>query len=542
MKGPTGTVRRALIVALAMLGAAGCTLLATLDEHATGTGLDAGSDATTDAPGAALTLDIAFHELTLPPKGVPFQVKLKVVRSGGAPTPVTVTVKGTPNVSAPPVLLLANESEGSLAITVGDDPAVETARLEVTAKSNDATSAPQELVVKIAGAPGTFDTTLGGTGVISPDVTSTGDAVAFGMAVGADGTIVLAGTAAPPASTQPAFVALRLKPNGTPDPSFGTGGLVFLPFTATAMATGIALEPSGAVVLAGNITPGPSLFAVARLLPDGGIDTSFGNGGSFVGGVDGGNVSLSGVVSFDGGVVATGGAALPDGDHVAFARVPPGALDVAPIGAGKERGTAIVLTRSGQLVATGIRDPGGAIESRSGLVKRAARDGGADESFGTKGTVAVPEAVLNAVAEEPGGSFVVGGGWFQTSTTFKTPPTMLVRLLASGGLDPSFGNAGRAVVDAGLEATGVAIQSDAKIAAAGSVKTGFTLAQAAVLRFTSSGALDPTFGGTGIVPLHPASTASQATAIAIQPDGRIVVAGHVRQGAVERFFVARVWP
>jgi uncharacterized delta-60 repeat protein len=540
-------IARLLIATLGTMGAGGCALLATLDEHTTAidTPVEAGPDATREASSDTLVLELALHDTTVPPKSS-FPVKFKITRSG-APSPVTVSVKGTSNVTAPPVLLQANESEGELAIAVGEDPAVETASLEVTAKSNDAIAAPQTLVVKIAGASGTLDTTLAGTGLISPDVTSTGDADALALAVGPDGTIVVVGAAPPPASTQSAFVALRLKPNGTPDPSFGTAGLVFLPFTASSSATAVALESNGSIVIAGSTNPGTRLFAIARLLPSGAPDPTFGLGGSMASGVDGGDVSLGGVVSFDGGVVATGAATFADGDYVAFVRMPSDGgvvVDVVPRGSTKpERGNAIVLTRDGKLVTAATRNTSGGLFSSSvGLVMRTARDGTPDDSFGAKGTVVLSEAVLNAVAEAPGDTLVLGGGMQPTATTMKAAPTMLTRVHADGGNDPSFGAQGTVVVDAGLAATGVAIQKDAKIAAAATIKTGLNLSQAAVLRFTSAGALDTTFGPTGIVALHGPSIASQATAIAIQPDGRIVVTGYVRQNAVDRFFVARLWP
>src|SRR2546430_8387696 len=85
-------------------------------------------------------------------------------------------------------------------------------------------------------------------------------------------------------------------------------------------------------------------------------------------------------------------------------------------------------------------------------------------------------------------------------------------LLAAGALDTSFGNAGRVQTTLGTDATAVAMQPDGKLVAA--VLTGSGLS---VARFLSTGQIDSAFGSSGIATANvPASNGSRA--VLIQPD------------------------
>ena len=90
---------------------------------------------------------------------------------------------------------------------------------------------------------------------------------------------------APPDSVTELSV-LRLEPDGTPDPTFGTEGTATVSVTGLTSSNGmpgrdigsaIALQPDGRIVVAGSATAtGFNLkFAVARLLSDGALDTDF---------------------------------------------------------------------------------------------------------------------------------------------------------------------------------------------------------------------------------------------------------------------------
>ena len=115
-------------------------------------------------------------------------------------------------------------------------------------------------------------------------------------------------------------------------------------------------------------------------------------------------------------------------------------------------------------------------------------------------------------------------------------------LAAPGDLDQSFGAGGVATTPVGGGgAFAVALQSDGKIVAAGS---GFFSTRFAVVRYLPTGLLDPTFGSGGfILALPPGAASGVARSVAVQPDGRIVVAGEVTDAtAAAALGVVRLLP
>jgi uncharacterized delta-60 repeat protein len=103
---------------------------------------------------------------------------------------------------------------------------------------------------------------------------------------GADGSVALAVGAAPDALFPSALVVARLTPAGAPDPAFGGGDGISEAILGASPAreggaAGIVPGPSGRLVLAGTVAGrgGRAEGAVARMLPDGTIDPSFGRRG-----------------------------------------------------------------------------------------------------------------------------------------------------------------------------------------------------------------------------------------------------------------------
>ena len=114
---------------------------------------------------------------------------------------------------------------------------------------------------------------------------------------------------------------------------------------------------------------------------------------------------------------------------------------------------------------------------------------------------------------------------------------------ATGVLDPSFGTGGKAsaVVSPGLNfASAVVIQPDGKIVVVGSFVNG-TYNDSLLVRFNPNGSLDNTFGSGGKVVAVFSDRHEQIRAVALQPDGKIVVAGEVESTATSSvdFLVAR---
>jgi uncharacterized delta-60 repeat protein len=154
-----------------------------------------------------------------------------------------------------------------------------------------------------------------------------------------------------------------------------------------------------------------------------------------------------------------------------------------------------------------------------------AQAGHLDPAFGQNGIVTTDfgdqqqsgnAASANAAVLQSDGKIVVAGG-IPSQTGF--PVAAVARYNSNGSLDTGFGNSG-IVSTASLEDTpftSVALQSDGKIVA---VAGGF---DASVVRYTSAGVLDSSFGTGGIVSLN-FNDGPLASGVVIQSDGNILVA------------------
>ncbi len=168
---------------------------------------------------------------------------------------------------------------------------------------------------------------------------------------------------------------------------------------------------------------------------------------------------------------------------------------------------------------------------------------GLDATFGSDGRVSTPVGGLGhgeAVVIQPGGA-IVTAGW---RTTAAGVDFALTRHDATGRLDPGFGTGGIVTTDLGGdddEAYDAALLPDGGIVAVGRTDAaGFTALDFGVVRYRSDGAPDTAFGSSGIVKTDLLGGGDQANAVAVQPDGKIVVAGFaVRNGIDGDFALVR---
>lgn len=118
-------------------------------------------------------------------------------------------------------------------------------------------------------------------------------------------------------------------------------------------------------------------------------------------------------------------------------------------------------------------------------------------------------------------------------------------LAAPGDLDVSFDKDGQVTTDVGIydeSAQDVAVQEDGRIVVAGDAWTSASGPDFALARYNPDGSLDTSFGSGGKVTTPIGSSYDIAKALAIQPDGKIVVAGSSRSGTTYDFAVARYHP
>jgi len=150
-----------------------------------------------------------------------------------------------------------------------------------------------------------------------------------------------------------------------------------------------------------------------------------------------------------------------------------------------------------------------------------------DPTFGDGGMVVLSygneTASARAVAIQGDGKIVVGGTKTNNGDGFA-----VVRLLSNGSLDPAFGTAGLVETKVGNTShvlRAIALQPDGKILIAGYTRFVGQNFDFAVLRYSSDGVLDSTFGNGGVVLTDFATRTDQAMAMALMADGRILVAG-----------------
>lgn len=121
---------------------------------------------------------------------------------------------------------------------------------------------------------GTLDPTFGTGGKIATDIISTDSDQATDVLVQPDGKIVLAGCAG--TNTVGLMTAVRYLPNGTLDTSFADNGILQIPNSASVFFNSVALQTDGKLVFGGG---GNGVFAIYRYNSDGTADTAFGNNG-----------------------------------------------------------------------------------------------------------------------------------------------------------------------------------------------------------------------------------------------------------------------
>jgi uncharacterized delta-60 repeat protein len=262
----------------------------------------------------------------------------------------------------------------------------------------------------------------------------------------------------------------------------------------------VLVQPDGKIVAVGAATLGTRVspdqdFALVRYLADGRLDSSFGSGGKVTRNVAGqGDSGDAAVLQSDGKIVVAGFVAL----------------------------------------ANGPTDFG---------IVRFASDGSPDTSFGTSGTTRVDFGGDDRPADlalQVDGKIIVAG-----STSSGGGRYALLRLNGDGSPDANFGTAG--LVSSPFTGSGdfghaVALQSDGRIVVAGAVGNSSSNSDFGIARYTSAGALDPSFGSGGLVRVDFFGSFDGASDMLIQPDGKIVAAGSARNGATTGLGLVRVLP
>ena len=340
----------------------------------------------------------------------------------------------------------------------------------------------------------------------------------------------------------PLFSRSALAAPGDLDPTFGSGGLVTTSIGDDSTGYATALQSDGKVLVAGTAIIGSSYdFALARYQSNGSLDTSFGSGGKvttdFAGGTDWAHAVA---LQPDGKIVAAGWAVNSSGNgNFALARYNSnGSLDTTFDGDGKvttdfagddDQIYAMALQPDGKIVVAGYATLTGGHPDFG--VARYNSDGSLDNTFDTDGKVTTNFGDADsayALALQPDGKIVVAGSNGNWVESVRYSDFTLVRYNSDGSLDTTFDTDGKVTTDFGAydAVTALALQPDGKIIAAGLAKdTTLSDYHFALARYNSDGSLDTDFDTDGMVTTDIAGGDDEIHGIALQSDGKIVAAG-----------------
>jgi uncharacterized delta-60 repeat protein len=257
-------------------------------------------------------------------------------------------------------------------------------------------------------------------------------------------------------------------------------------------ATAVAIQSDGKIVVAGVSNNGTNIvFALARYTTDGSLDNTFDTDG----------------------LVTTAIGNLDDWCY------------------------SVAIQSDGKIVAAGASLSG---STNDFAIVRYNTDGSLDATFGTLGIVTTPMMGENqgkSVVLQPDGKIVVGG---HSSNGFDLD-FALARYNVDGSLDPTFDTDGIATTDIGSSddyGNAIALQSDGKIVISGYSSIGSNV-NFSLARFNSNGSMDNTFDGDGTTNTSIGVSSSAAYSIAIQNNGKIVVAGKTQVDNNAKFALAR---
>lgn len=382
-----------------------------------------------------------------------------------------------------------------------------------------------------AASPGAPDFSFDGDGrtTVNLSVSTFGNDVL----VQPDGKILVAGTVnlGAPGS---AFYVIRFNGNGTLDTS--TFSMAIIDFGTGESGGQLALQSDGKILIGGNLSDSTATdrdtIAVARLHPNGTLDTSFdGDGKVVVSAVT--DSTLERLADID--IAPDGKIVLTDfipSDYVLVRLNTNGSLDTT-----FDNDGILIIDIAGttnQVGSSAIQPDGKIITVGQGFanpnngfgVVRVNTNGTLDTTFSGDGITIITFTESFSRAEsvvlQPNGRVLVAG-----STGSGAPRTAACRLLADGSLDPSFDADGKTELDilpSELDRLKeIILQPDGKFTGhfGNTFKNG-------LVRFNSNGSLDVAFGLNGI---YQASNVN-ANGFAIQPDGKFLLVGTSSSGGI----------
>lgn len=314
----------------------------------------------------------------------------------------------------------------------------------------------------------------------------------------------------------------------------------------------------GKILIAGTVNIGAeTYFKVNRYNNNGTRDLSFGNGtGSITSGKRGlnkyecyGNAVI--ISPNDAGIFVAGSARVGskyndfdfslmkiDYGGTFYNLWPSSTLDgiaTNALSGGDDFGNASAIQQDGKIVVVGLTTNIGFLSTDFGII-RYNSDGTLDNTFSGDG-IQITDISGNdaafSVFIQPDNKILVSG---------KSGDKMsIVRYNSDGSLDNTFGTGGKKIIDIGSGAEcgfSLALQTNGKIVVAGKSNNGAN-DFIAVVRLNTDGTIDNTFSSDGIQTTIIGSGNTYGYAVSIQSDGKIIVGGGVNTGVRNNFALVR---
>jgi uncharacterized delta-60 repeat protein len=292
-------------------------------------------------------------------------------------------------------------------------------------------------------------------------------------------------------------------------------------------------------------------LAMPGLSAPGDLDPTWGGTGKVLTNPTAGQDICNAIVrQSDGKIVAVG--STGSGNTAVMRYLPNGQLDLTFSGNGMELldlsgvglsdiADAVALDAQGRIVIAGYAET---VSGRKMLVARFLSDGMLDPTFGSGGKVIQASTSTDdwarSIVIQADGKIVIAG-----FVTVLRRQVCVARYLENGTLDTSFNGTGRFISVLGereTQALDVALQPDGKIIVAGAVAGMDLKDRMLVLRLLPNGTLDTTFNSVGFVGVLVTGILDVANGMVLLPDGRIVLAGTVGGGGASMFGLARCLP
>jgi uncharacterized delta-60 repeat protein len=395
---------------------------------------------------------------------------------------------------------------------------------------------------------GSLDTTFGTSGIVKSSVGEFGNDLRS-IAIQDDGKIIAVGNIDKESTFDWDYNIgiVRYNQDGIIDNTFGNSGKVITKFgESSANVSGMAIQKDEKIIIAGylDINHSSTSFFIIRYNKNGTLDNTFGTNGIVYTEINKGNDNAADLILQSDGKIVVCGYTFISGLLNDFAIVRyniDGTLDNSFGIRGKvitdfnnnsdDKATSIAIQSDGKILVGGLSSQ----DSKCYYaIVRYLTDGSLDNTFEKNGkvTTAVGDGnfdCISALLIQSDGKIIATG---TSSSSTSDNDFSVVRYNSNGALDLTFGNKGKTITDifngSSDDLCSAAIQSNSKIVTVGWSRSNSSEDVFAIVRYNTDGTLDNNFGSTGKVISAISDSDDDASSVAIQSDGKIIVGGNYR--------------